>query len=265
MEKTKNDVAPYGAGACGGSVVRPPANLLKAEEKEYEEWRRKKLGDCYYERLDYSVCNLYDVEVGSGVLNILKPGDKVVIEFDVEDIDFIDPCFVKKKVDEETYYVEGYVPFYSEHCRCKRAECDDFVILRLPLYIRGQVKASSKFVVVRYMGNGVAEIVETNDYDYYFGVDFYDHLESVQGATWHAIYDWDSYRIYNLRDNRVLEYSTCCFDDYYSSTYIVAMLIKRGETARVRYYGVDEKDKLYEDVISTTGFPPTIENYLVDN
>jgi len=41
------------------------------------------------------------------------------------------------------------------------------------------------------------------------------------------------------------------------------MFLKRGETARVRYYD-DEEDKLYGDVISTAGFPPTTEDYFED-
>ena len=210
----------------------------KKEEEErrrrsYEEWRRKNLGDCYAERLDCSICQMHDVEIGSDALSELKPGDKVAIEFNVEDINFIDPCFVKKKIDEETYYVEGYVPFYSEHCRCKRAECDDFIIIRLPLYIRGQVKASSK-LVVKYMGNGDAEIAETSDYDYYLAVIFYDYLEGVESGTWHNVYEWNSYRIHNLSSDKVLELSTCRFDDYYPSAYIVAMLIKRGESKVLR-------------------------------
>jgi len=60
-----------------------------------------------------------------------------------------------------------------------------------------------------------------------------------------------------------LELSTCCFDDYYPSTYIVAVLIKRGEAAKVRYY-VDEEDKLYEDVISAE-IPPTVEEHPADD
>jgi len=94
----------------------------KKEEEErrrrsYEEWRRKNLGGCYAERLDYSICEIRDVEIGSDALSALRPGDKVATEFNVEDVDLIDPCFVKNKVDGETYYAEGYGPFYSEHCR----------------------------------------------------------------------------------------------------------------------------------------------------
>jgi len=54
--------------------------------------------------------------------------------------------------------------------------------MRPPLYVRGQVKAS-KFITVKYMGSGDAEIAETNDYDYYLVVFFYDHLEGVEGGA----------------------------------------------------------------------------------
>ncbi|MFZ8837623.1 MAG: hypothetical protein ACO2PM_01545 [Pyrobaculum sp.] len=221
----------------------------KKEEEErrrrsYEEWRRKNLSNCYAERLDYSICQIHDVEIGPDVLSVLKPGDKVATEFNVEDIDFIDPCFVKKKIDKETYYVEGYVPLYSEHCRYKH-ECGDFVIMRLPLYIRGQVKASSKFVVVKYMGNGDAEIAEASDYDYYLAVIFYDYLEGVEGGTWHNVCEWNSYRIH------ILELSTCCFDDYYPSAYIVAMLIKRGESKVLRRRGQILRGRDFCDGVSS--------------
>jgi hypothetical protein len=187
---------------------------------------------------------------------VLKPGDRVLTRFNFHIIEFFDPCFVKNKIGDEAY-MEGYIPLYSEHCRCKHAECDSFAILRLSLYLKGSFKIKlppppDAFVVMRYIGNGVVEATEMGDYDYY---DYYlakifgnIDVESVQGAVWYSVYNWN-----------VAELSLCCDE----SNQITLALIRRGEKAKIKYYDKDD-EKIYEMVISTE-FPPTAEEYSVDD
>jgi hypothetical protein len=260
-------MAPNGAGARGGPGNRTPANLLKAEEKEYEEWRMR--GNCYAERLD--VKRVETAEIGQEILQVLKPGDKVLIAFDPDE----DPCFTKQTGG--VLYADGYIPLYSQRCRCRRSEFDVFAIIRLSLYIRGPLPTYYRYVpssdnllnywyylrnkalvVAKYDGNRF-DIVDDNDYDYFLATLFYTDynytldIESIEGAMWHGVYSWWGYYVYNLNDERIAELGLCCDE----KMYIAVALIRKGTEAKVVYYSDGKK---YETVISTTQFPPAVTN-----
>ena len=250
----------------------------KKEEEErrrrkYEEWRRRSLGECYYDRLDYSIGEVVTAKIGESILDVLKPGDRILVAIDIYD----DPCV------HNNGYVEGYVPVHGERCRCKRGEYDVYAIVRLPLYIRGMLRERKysipplsreeipswliyhkQLVVVEYRGGGVAEIVDTDDYDYYLHVEtaYYDSAYAdaeVEGAVWHAIY-YVAYSdtIYDKSGNKIAELDACCYDDIWSYL-IVLLLVRRGEIAKIKYSSGKEK---YEHIV-TASLPPVVREILL--
>ena len=283
---TQNNVAPQGAGARGGPGNRTPASIIetwyefcckrkKEEEEErrrkYEEWRRRNLGDCYYDRLDYSVGALVTAEIGESVLDVLKPGDRILVVFDISD----DPCMQRDS------YIDGYMPIYGKRCRCKRSEYDVYAIIRSSLYIRGVLKERrynipplsneeilswliyhKQLVVVEYRGDGIAEIVDTDDYDYYLHVEKVDFTYDdpvddveVEGAVWHAIYYVPySDTIYDKSGNKIAELDVCCYDDVWSY-FIALLLIRRGEIAKIKCF--DSGKEKYERIV-TASLPPVV-------
>ncbi len=246
---------------------------IKREKEErrrrYEEWRRKNLGDCYAEKLEYSIGEVATATIGEDVLNVLKPGERVLFALDEDE----DPC-ITKTINGKTY-LEGYAPIYSIRCRCERGDFDDFVIIQSPLYIRGSLMPRRfeiprslppderlswyiyvrSLIVTEYKGDGVFEIVDTDDYDYYFATFFtsldYD-VEEVEGAVWHATYEWYYSSVYDLRSGKkkVAYLSPCCD----LSMLIILALIRRNEVARIRTTGKER----YEVMIFAK-FPPTIK------
>jgi hypothetical protein len=253
----------------------------RRKEEEYRRWREKNLGDCYAERLDYSVGNIVSAVIGRGVENILRPGDKIAIDLNVIE----DPCFIKKKGDE--IYVEGDIPIGSSYCRCKHSDFDEYTFVYLPLYIRGTlpkkrdappppddynellayaITYNKLHVIAEYKGNGILEIVPTADeFDYYLATFFYVphtdsefNVESVTGAVWYSAYDWSYSGVYNLMESGRIELSACC-DEF--PKLIVLALIKHGEEAKVRFsvkpLGQDEEER-YEATISAM-LPPEVE------
>jgi hypothetical protein len=252
----------------------------RRKEEEYRRWREKNLGACK-DRFDYDV---YDVErgvIGEGLLNVLKPGDRVAVDLN----EFANPCFARKEGNE--VYVDGNIPLDGDSCDC--GEFYVYEIYELPLYIHGVLpkkpdappppsnynemmaymhQYNKLFVTAQYKGNGVLEIIgdgEKNEYDYYLATFFYDpqtdaefNLESVEGAVWYSAYDWSGSTMYNLLDGGRLVLSGCCDE---VSTLIVLALIKRGEKAKVRFsvnpLGQDEEER-YEAIISAT-LPPEVE------
>ena len=281
MANKNSHVAPQGAGACGGPGNRTPAPardrvMVKIEKKEeeerrrrYEEWRMKNLGSCYAAKLDYEIGRVVIAEIGREMLQVLKPGDRVLIAFDPDE----DPCFASRQT------ADGYVPLYGWYCRCQRSDFDEYAIIRLPLYMRGPLPTyrympsspddlitqwyylkHNTLVVARYDGNKF-DIVSGDDYDYflaalfYFQYTDYSHtfgIELVEGATWYGVYSWWDNYIYNLNNERVAEFNSLCCDE---EMHIIIMLIRR-ETETKFIYRSDSKK--YEVVISTTQFPPVV-------
>jgi hypothetical protein len=259
-------------------------NKRKKEEeerkrREYEEWRKKKLGECYAQRLSYSVGEIVVVELGKSILDVLKPGDRVLIALDTS----ADPCII------DNYYVEGYVPIYSKHCRCKRGEYDVYAIVQLPLYIRGALRERrynipplsdyevlswfiyrNRLVVAEYRGDGIVEIVDTDDYDYYLHLGIlgttydnslynFDDIE-IEGAAWHDFY-YVAYSdtIYDWHRNKVAELDICCYDDVWSY-FITLLLIRHNEVAKVRY--LDGGREKFEHVVTAT-LPPVVKQVVL--
>ncbi|MFZ8809622.1 MAG: hypothetical protein ACO2PN_16155 [Pyrobaculum sp.] len=246
--------------------------------KEYEEWRRKNLGDCYANELDYSIGEIVTATIGEGIVDALNPGDKVLIALDTS----ADPCM---KIDG---YVKGYVPVYSEHCRCKRSEYDAYAIVQLPLYIRHSVLRERKYnipplspeeklswfiyvkslVVAEYKGDRVLEIVDTDDYDYYLhvamvGITYDDPVYDVdvEGAVWHVVY-YVAYSdtIYDQHKNRIAELDVCCYDEAWWYLIVLA-LIRRNEIAKIKY--LDSGKERFEHII-TAMLPPVVKQRRYD-
>jgi len=254
-------------------ILREFCCKYKREEEErrrrYEEWRKRKLGDCYAERLDYSIGEVVTATIGESIVDVLKPGDRLLIALNT----FDDPCML------DGMYAEGYVPVYGERCRCKRSEYDVYAIVQLPLYVRRSVLRERKYTipplsseeqlswfiyhkplaVSEYRDNGVLEIVDTDDYDYYLHMAMFgitpthnDPDVEVEGAAWHSVYYvMYSKTIYDQRWNKIAELDICCYDEVLS--YLIAlMLVKRSEVARMRYY--DGEKRLEHAVVAA--FPP---------
>jgi len=269
----------------------------RRKEEEYRRWREKNLGACK-DRFDYSV---YDVErgvIGEGILNVLKPGDRVAVDLDV----FVDPCFARREGDE-IYYVDGNIPIDGDSCDC--GEFYVYVIYELPLRIYGVVPKKpytpppppsndynelikymylyvktymylygKLFVTAQYKGDGVLEIIgdgEKNEYDYYLSIfkfkyvpDTYSTfgLEGVEGAIWYSAYEWSHSTLYKLTEGGLSVLTGCCDK---VPTLIVPMLIKRGEEAKIKFTvrSVLGEEERYEATISATTLPPKVEVKLV--
>jgi hypothetical protein len=295
-------VAPQGAGAAGARLATeatPPGRsgweetlkilrefcCRRREEEEerrkrYEEWRRRNLGSCYAEKLDYSIGVVQAVEIGREMLQALRPGDRVLIAFDPDE----DPCFATPQTNG-VLYADGYIPLYSSHCRCRRSDFDYFAIIQLPLYVRGPlptrryVPPSSSdpidllrrysyylkyetLVVLAKRDDNTFDVVDDYEYDYFLVALFYmDYnyavdIESVEGAVWYGVYSWWNDYIYR-GDERIAELGPCCD----MATRIVLALIRKGTEAKVYYR---DGNKRYKDVISTTQFPPSFANLRVE-
>ncbi len=260
------------------------------EEKEwkrrrYEEWRRKDLGDCYAERLDYNIGTMVDVTIGKGILGVLKPGDKVLINIGLDA--FVDPCFMT--IRDNAVYIDGYIPIADTYCTwC--SNFDAYGVVKLYLRMRGVLPLRyddkmdfiyangvplpiwpyGKFVVAEYKGNGVLEVISSDDvkdYDYYLAkFTFGAHstiakfnVDSVVGATWHEAYEWTSHRYFVDLYTGEWQYAPgykCCEQ---APLLIVPTLVRRGEEARIRFFVIETKEEEYETVISTHSFPPIVQ------
>jgi hypothetical protein len=233
------------------------------------------------------------VTLGEGVLNVLKPDDKVLLALNVD----TDPCLTKQ-VDGHTY-LDGYVPIYSKVCRCPYSEYDDFMIIRSPLYIRGRLKTvldisaqvfkslyssedertfvhayynfyEKSFVVAEYRGNGVLEISGGADYDYYFVTlwlwfNAYDDetgdlnyptykVEETEGVTWYSVYVRNGRSVTSEDGNEIADLGVCCEDDPWSM-FIILALIRRGENAKILH----SVDGIRREITISAKFPPTIK------
>jgi hypothetical protein len=256
----------------------------RRKEEEYRRWREKNLGACK-DRFGYSVYAVNRGVIGEGLLNVLKPGDKVTVDLNV----FVDPCFVRKKGDE--VYVDGNIPIVRDRCDC--GEFYEYVIYELPLRIYGVLPKkrgappppsddyndlvtymflySKLTVTAQYKGGGVLEIIgdgEENEYDYYLSIFTHTpntyatfYLENVEGAVWHSAYEWSYSTLYKLTEGGLSVLTGCCDK---VSTFIVLALIRRGEEAKIRFSlaSVLNEEERYEATISAT-LPPKVEVKLV--
>jgi len=283
--RTYQDALKEAYGYCDKVFSKVEEEMQRREEEErrkreeYENWRRKNLGECYVDKLDYDTALISNVEIGRNILEVLKPGDKILLELE----SYVDPCFVEVK--DDGIYVEGYVPYFSLHCR--HTEFDTFTVVRLPLYIRGRLPIShtdvqfagdgtpvvfwpNNLVLAEYKGNGVLEILQDadkSDYDYYLHMlRFTAHstvarfyVDRVEGAVWHSAYECGNDIIVNLVTGewRWIENLGCCGD---APELFVPILIRRDGEAKVRFsvlYSIDKEEE-YEVVVSTKTFPPDI-------
>jgi hypothetical protein len=257
----------------------------RRKEEEYRRWREKNLGACK-DRLDYSVYNVNRGVIGKGILDVLKPGDRVTVDLDV----YVDPCFVRKKDNE--VYVDGNIPVDSDLCDC--GEFYEYAIYELPLRIYGALPKkrgappppsddyndliaymslySETLVTAQYKGDGILEIIgdgNKNEYDYYLSIFVHTpntyamfYLEDVEGAIWYSAYVWSHSGLYKLTEGGVSVLTGCCDK---VSTFIVPALIRRGEEAKIRFGLTSELDEeeRYEVTISAT-LPPEVERNEVE-
>lgn len=278
--KTYQDAWKEAYDYCNKILSEVEEEMRKREEEkrrrkeEYENWRRKNLGSCYAEKLDYGTALVSDVEIGRGITDVLKPGDRILLEV----LTHIDPCFVETK---DGVYVEGYIPYDSSHCR--HTEFDTFAVVRLPLYIRGRLPAShtafagdgtpvvfwpENLVLTEYKGNGVLEILQHADksnYDYYLHMlmftahttDARFYVDRVEGAVWYSAHECSGDIISDLTTGEWswIENFGCCGN---VPTLFMPILIRRGEEVKVRFTLHTTKDEDYEVTISTKTFPPNI-------
>jgi len=263
--------------------------LRRIEEKKerkrrkYEEWRKKNLGDCYSERLDYDVGELVAAIIGESVLSVLKPGDKILADIGISAT--VDPCFMTLK--DGAVYIDGRIPVNHLYCRCR--EFNAYAIVKLSLYMRGALQLRhdekvglidmngvpapvwlpQKPVVAEYKGDGVLEVVSdgAKDYDYFLKVFIFGahstlasfSVDNVTGVVWHETYEWTMRgTLYNLLTGE-WQYAPgydCCEQ---APELIIPMLIRRGEEAKIRFSVIESKEEEYEAVISTQSFPPTVQ------
>jgi hypothetical protein len=257
----------------------------RRKEEEYRRWREKNLGACK-DRFDYSVYNIERGVIGEGLLNVLKPGDRVAVDLDV----FVDPCFVRKEGNE--VYVDGNIPVDRDRCDC--GEFYEYEIYELPLRIYGVLPKkpdappppsdeynelitymflySKLIVTAQYKGDGVLEIVgdgERNEYDYYLSIFTYTpdtyatfYLEDVEGAVWHSAYEWSYSTLYKLTEGGLSVLTGCCDK---VSTFIVLALIRRGEEAKIRFSleSVLNEEERHEVAILAS-LPPKVERKEVE-
>ncbi len=270
------------------SEVEERLRKIKEEKerkrREYEEWRSKNLGNCYAERLDYSVGEMVEATIGKSISNVLKPGDKILVDVGLDAA--IDPCFMTIMSENDTVHIDGYIPIADMRCRCR--DFDTYALVELSLYMRGVLPLRrdekvdlidmngtpvpiwpyGKFVVTRYKGNGVLEVIsdDIQDYDYYLAVfTFSAHstvasfsVDSVTGAAWYEAYEWTTRgTLYNLLTGE-WQYAPgydCCEQ---APELIIPMLIRRGEEAKIRFSVIESEEREYEAVISTQSFLPVV-------
>jgi len=267
-----------------------------SRRKRYETRRRERLGACYSERLSFDIGSMVTTTLGEGVLSVLKTGDRLLLALNVD----ADPCLTKQ-VDGRTH-LGGYIPIYSDVCRCRYSEYDDFMLIRTPLYIHGPLNTvlemsshvfkslySSKedettfvhayynfyerlFVVAEYKGDGMLEVTDSTDYDYYLATlwlwfNAYDDetgdlnypaykVEEVEGVVWYSVYARNGRSVTSEggSDSKIVDLGACCEGDPWSM-FIILALIRRDEVAKIRY----SVDGGRCEVAISAKFPPTIK------
>jgi hypothetical protein len=213
-----------------------PPNV-KLHDITYERERRENLGDCRAELLGHDVYTISYADVGHGVVYVLKPGDRVAVEINTS----ADPCFLQ----HDTLY--NNIPVFGAKCGCTKRR-KEYMIFELPLRIHGSLPSkTSNILIAEYKGDRVLEIVQDadeNDYDYYLTTFIYELPNKnaefgsveVEGAAWYSAYSLRSFALFYMeRDSWERKYTLegCCNDE--NPALIIPMLIRRGETAEVRF------------------------------
>jgi hypothetical protein len=200
----------------------------------YERERRENLGDCRAEKLSYDVYTIRYAGIGHGIAYMLKPGDRVAVEINTS----ADPCFLQPEELDNT------LPAYGTKCECTKLR-RKYMLFELPLRIRGRVKERGNVLVAEYKGNGVLEIADGADYDYYLTTFMYESEDKnakfssieVKNAVWYSAYFLHSYELLYMDENgnweRMYTLANCCNDEI--PALIIPILIRRGEKAEVKF------------------------------
>jgi hypothetical protein len=131
------------------------------------------------------------------------------------------------------------------------------------------------FVVAEYKGDGVLEVTDGTDYDYYLATlwlwfNAYDDetgklnyptykVEKVEGMAWYSVYARNGRSVASEDDGgeiggEMADLGACCEDEPWSM-FIILALIRRNEVAKIRH----SVDGGRREVAISAKFPPTIK------